>query len=251
MKIYVINLKRAADRRAHMEKKLQALGLEAEFFEAYDGRNLTDDEPLFDKELSLERNGQALTKGELGCSMSHRALYERIVKDNIDRALILEDDITLDPRIVSLLSDERFLTSVHWDWLQIDYNKVGWWYVTDSFRSARVQIQRRPSFIFYFVAKIPFIFFIAAFEKLRDEYYRATKPAIVPFFRPLYLASAYVVTRHAAEVLLKLQTPVVYAADRLPNEARKQKGLVMRAVSPLMSYQDKQYTSDIAALYNA
>ena len=38
--IYVINLKRATERRAHMEAQLEALGLPYTFAEAVDGRSL-------------------------------------------------------------------------------------------------------------------------------------------------------------------------------------------------------------------
>ncbi len=42
LKVFVISLDRAVDRRAHMEGLLSELGLEAEFVSAVDGRALTD-----------------------------------------------------------------------------------------------------------------------------------------------------------------------------------------------------------------
>lgn len=250
MKIFVISLKRAADRRADMETQMKKLGLSFEFFDAYDGRELSDVDPLYDAAIARERNGESLSKAQRGCAMSHRALYERIIKEGIDCALILEDDVVLDPHIVALLSDEKLLASTSWDWLQIDYNEVGWWYVKDSFRSAKVQIQHHPSFLLYFTVKLPYIIGLAVFEKLRDSYHRATKPALVTFYRPLYLASAYAITQKGALTLFKLQTPVAYAADHLPNAARRKGLLKMRVLSPLMSYQNKQYQSAIDPLYN-
>ena len=45
MKIFVVNLKQAVDRKKHMEKQLGAMNLSYEFIEAVDGRAL-DDEAL-------------------------------------------------------------------------------------------------------------------------------------------------------------------------------------------------------------
>lgn len=250
MRVFVISLKRATDRRADMTAQLQKLGLTFEFFDAYDGRDLSDIDPLYDAAVARERNGEPLSKGQRGCAMSHRALYERIVHEDIDHALILEDDVVLSPRIVSLLSDETFLSSASWDWLQIDYNTVGWPYIKDSFRSANVQIHIKPAFLWYFIAKLPYILGLALFEKLRDEYHHATRPALVTFYRPLYLASAYVITKKGAQTLFDLQTPVAYAADHLPNAARRKGLLKMRVLSPLMSYQNKHYQSSIDPRYN-
>ncbi len=39
-----------------------------------------------------------LTKGAIGCALSHKKTYEKIINDNIDVALILEDDITFDDK---------------------------------------------------------------------------------------------------------------------------------------------------------
>lgn len=38
-----------------------------------------------------------LTRGELGCFLSHRAVWQRIVQLNLPYALIIEDDCTLNP----------------------------------------------------------------------------------------------------------------------------------------------------------
>ena len=39
-----------------------------------------------------------LTVGAIGCAQSHRAIYQKIVDENINSCLILEDDITLDDK---------------------------------------------------------------------------------------------------------------------------------------------------------
>ncbi len=44
MKIFIVNLKKSVERRQKMEAQLQALGLEAEFIEAVDGRLMSEEE---------------------------------------------------------------------------------------------------------------------------------------------------------------------------------------------------------------
>ena len=43
----------------------------------------------------LEKFGRELTPGELGCSLSHIRLWEKMVKENIPEVLILEDDLLI------------------------------------------------------------------------------------------------------------------------------------------------------------
>ena len=71
---------------------------------------------------------------------------------------------------------------------------------------------------------------------------------IVSFYRPLYLASAYIITKEGAEKLLKINTPIFLTADRLPNYARgkdnkhesKNKKFKMKAISPLITEQQRE-----------
>ena len=89
MKIFVINLKRSIDRKHNFQKNWQFASKYIEIIEAVDGNNLSD------KELSkIAPNYQSLnvTKGEIGCALSHLAIYKKIVNECIPMALILEDD---------------------------------------------------------------------------------------------------------------------------------------------------------------
>lgn len=106
MKIFVINLKRSTERRKHMEKQLKRLGLDYEFVEAVDGRALSDealrgvsDLDNYMKHPTWESRG----KGLIGCALSHRNVYEEIVKRQIPRALILEDDTFIKKEMGELL----------------------------------------------------------------------------------------------------------------------------------------------------
>jgi glycosyl transferase family 25 len=91
----VINLDRSADRLAAVTRTLHALGLPFERIEAVDGGKLSGEEI---SQLA-SNNGFAffkpLTRGEIGCALSHRRALERVVELGCPCALILEDDFAL------------------------------------------------------------------------------------------------------------------------------------------------------------
>ena len=90
-----------------MEKQLSNLGLEYRIVSAVDGSMLSQQEidSIYDHEKTLELRGRPLTRGEIGCALSHIKLYKEIIENNIDAVLILEDDICIDSRIFSVLED--------------------------------------------------------------------------------------------------------------------------------------------------
>lgn len=245
MKIFVINLDHRNDRRAFIERQLKNLGLEAEFISATDGRNLTLAEAqLYDESLSRKYNGKPLAPGELGCAISHRSIYERMDRDGISRALVLEDDISLSRGLASLLANDALLASGPWSWLQIDYPEVGMAFFTRWIRSSFIEIRRKPLFAIYAFAKLPYMIALCAYERAREAF--ALTPRIVRFARPLYFAGCYIITLEGARILLALSPSVVYPADRLPNQARKISRFRMRAIVPRLVRQERdKFPSDI------
>lgn len=99
MKIFIVNLKKSVERRQKMEEQLLALGLSAEFIEAVDGRLLSDDER---KRVTAEVN-YAFLPGEIGCALSHQKIYKKMIDENIDNALILEDDVVLNEEFKNVM----------------------------------------------------------------------------------------------------------------------------------------------------
>lgn len=97
---FVIHLARAVQRRAQVDKLLEEAPCPTEIFDAVDGARLTDSDlradlsegPLFAPPYPFE-----IGRGEIACFLSHRALWQRMVDDGLDQALILEDDVALEP----------------------------------------------------------------------------------------------------------------------------------------------------------
>lgn len=93
--IFVINLKTSPDRRKAAEEQLVRQGLKPTFVEAVDGRRMSEAEvaALVDFEGRLRRAPKPLNRAEVGCYLSHWAVLERIVADDLPQALVMEDDL--------------------------------------------------------------------------------------------------------------------------------------------------------------
>ena len=111
-RIFVINLARDTARMENMRAQLDAMGLAYERFEAVNGRSLTDAERKANySEWSYRLfHGHAASPGEIGVSLSHRRIYEKMAAENIPWAVILEDDVTLLPQFPSVLARMETLT---------------------------------------------------------------------------------------------------------------------------------------------
>ena len=96
MKTIVINLARATERRARMEKQIAAQGLDAEFLLATDGRALTaDDRAMVNHAGRKCITPYPLTDNEVGCWQSHRHAMMRVVELGLPMVAIVEDDAVL------------------------------------------------------------------------------------------------------------------------------------------------------------
>jgi len=107
-KIFVINLKRCQEKREKMIKKLE--GEEYEMTMAIDGKELNKDTlKALDVELLKQWkdpwSGRNITWGEVGCSLSHYNIYKYCVENNIENAVILEDDIDIPEKLSNSLDN--------------------------------------------------------------------------------------------------------------------------------------------------
>lgn len=99
-KIFVINLDSSNTRWLESKKQLNIAlkdNTQVERISAVDGRKLNKTElnKHFDTNLNRQQYHKTLTTGEIACYMSHRKVWNKIVSDNLDFALVLEDDFLL------------------------------------------------------------------------------------------------------------------------------------------------------------
>ena len=78
--IFLINLKQSVERRKYVTDQLEKLGLSYNIFDAYLGKDYYKDKDFYDEKKALKFEHRKLKIGEVGCSLSHNAIYNKIVK---------------------------------------------------------------------------------------------------------------------------------------------------------------------------
>jgi len=103
--IFIINLKQDTLRKKHMQELCKKYNLQVEFIEAVDGRALNTNkvEKVYSSKKAIDKIGRELSRGEIGCALSHKKIYQRIVDENISEAIVLEDDINFNKELLEIL----------------------------------------------------------------------------------------------------------------------------------------------------
>lgn len=89
----VISLERSVERRRCMSERLRGAGLDFEFFDAVDGRAV---------DRSQYPSARSLLDGELGCYLSHVAVWRHLAQSDLDSLLVLEDDVEFNPDLLQV-----------------------------------------------------------------------------------------------------------------------------------------------------
>ncbi|HQC81155.1 MAG TPA: glycosyltransferase family 25 protein [Accumulibacter sp.] len=106
MPIYVVNLPAAVRRRERMQTHLAELGLpDSRIFPGVLGSDLSEQAlaERYDDAGARAASGRAFTRGEVGCALSHLAIYREMCRLNQPFSLIFEDDCTVHPDLPALL----------------------------------------------------------------------------------------------------------------------------------------------------
>ncbi|MEM7132763.1 MAG: glycosyltransferase family 25 protein [Chloroflexota bacterium] len=106
--IWVLNLERDTDRRLFMEQQLTERGVDFELIKAVDKETLTQEElSLYSKQAALNCTGRELSRGEIGCALSHAKMWQRMVDEQIPEVLILEDDVRVSRGLCQVLANRH------------------------------------------------------------------------------------------------------------------------------------------------
>lgn len=205
-KILVISVPRFTDRQQRVKERLQELPFE--FFWGSDKLDLDletakhDGTYDDDKAIQLERLGQPLNAGELACSLSHRMVYEAMIKNGWKKIFIMEDDASPNYDVLSLLPQALKELPDQWDLVYLGYLK-----------HEKVTAQLKLKQFFYKI--------FSSLGLMKWSYTMVSNLLPKPFSAHLRKAGfhdcahAYAITLEGAKKLLKAQTPVVYRADDL------------------------------------
>lgn len=97
-KTFVINLQQYPNKKQFILDQLQKHNINNyEFINAIDGNTLSDDyiSTIYDDDACNNQIKRSMAKTEIGCVLSHLSIYKNIIENDIEYALILEDDAVL------------------------------------------------------------------------------------------------------------------------------------------------------------
>lgn len=208
LETFIISLPKDIDRRESCILHTKKVGLDPICFEATYGKAVIEainegDKSLAQKVSFLDKVEiklplfrkviieDCLSVAELGCALSHLRVYEHMVKNNIECALIMEDDCQLlEP--CKFIIPEILKYKKHWDIVQISNNS-----------GIRDLIFRRKIYL----------------DKSKEFYIKREGMGFLdPLFnrrRVALLASAYIINLKGAKRLLEIGYPVRIVADYL------------------------------------
>lgn len=113
--VFVINLPKDEQRREIMRARLEKTGAPFSFIEAVNGKVPGfDPGTLYDGAKRRRYFGRDLMPGEIGCLLSHRKLFEKMVTEKIPYAIILEDDVIFEDDFLEAMKALP-LSPVKWD----------------------------------------------------------------------------------------------------------------------------------------
>lgn len=97
LKVHVISLERSG-RRESIAKVLGDKNVPFTFQNAFDAREISDAKlgMLYDDDSARMRHGRSLSRTEVACFISHRAVWQ-LIADSGHGAVVLEDDALLEP----------------------------------------------------------------------------------------------------------------------------------------------------------
>ncbi|MGH0157726.1 UNVERIFIED_CONTAM: hypothetical protein FKN15_046046 [Acipenser sinensis] len=130
--VYLINLHRRPDRRDRMVRTLYEQDIDVKVMDAVDGGALNSSDI---KQLGVDLlpgyydpfSGRTLTKGEVGCFLSHYNIWKEMVDLQLERAVVFEDDVRFQgnfkKRLLRLI-EEIDLVELDWDLIYLGRKQV-------------------------------------------------------------------------------------------------------------------------------
>lgn len=178
IRTYVVNLPKDLDRKKSILNETHKFPwLDVEIIKAVYGKELTEKEMacLFDQKSYMSYYGRSVLPGEVGCTLSHRECYRRLLDSNKIFVMILEDD--------ACFIDDAF---------------------TEGFTKASTGFMNSPEpLILLLHANFEYIGGKTSFYK---DYF------LYPVYSALF-TTAYLVNRSAAHILLQKEVPYWVADD--------------------------------------
>ncbi|MEI5640448.1 MULTISPECIES: glycosyltransferase family 25 protein [unclassified Pseudoalteromonas] len=121
--VFVINMETCKERFDATYERLMQSQVVATRFNATVGKALTLEEVShwYDAAANRRYYHRDLTLGEIGCYISHMRIWQKLVDENIPYAIVLEDDLHIEPSFAAVLANIASLTD--WDLIKLSDNR--------------------------------------------------------------------------------------------------------------------------------
>ena len=105
MRCFVINLKRAASRKQYITSQLNQISQQFEIIEGIDWKDIHfSQQPKTARNIKIKGSFRTLTRGQLGCNLSHRKVLKWLVNSSEKMIAVLEDDVRISKDFPDILS---------------------------------------------------------------------------------------------------------------------------------------------------
>jgi glycosyl transferase family 25 len=203
-KIFVVSVPRFTDRHKRVSENLK--GLSFDFFWGADKLQLDPAklENVYDEAtaMKMERQGKGLNTGEVACSLSHRMVYEEMIRHSWNKVLIFEDDVLPLANVLDQLPAALEELPPGWELVYLGYLK-----------HEKITLGLKAKQFFYRV--------FSGLGLMKWSYPMVSNLLPRKYSSHLKKAGfhdcthAYAINLEAAKKLSAAQTPVVYRADDL------------------------------------
>ncbi len=230
-KIYVITLKRATHRHEHLIKELEGLNYTIFYGQdklEFDIKDL-ERKNIYNEELARKhhRYHKPMPAGMIGCSWSHKLIYEEVIRNNFQKILIMEDDIVIDKQTIKLFSHALNDLPKDWELFYLGYDKHEQIKPLDYLKIGVYHLQR-----FLGMLKYNHTIIGNLYPK------KITKYICTAGYHDH--THAYAITTAGAEKLNQLQTPIKFFPDNLLAYAATNEIIKSYIVKPKMINQLSQ-----------
>ena len=239
-KIYVITLLRAAERHEKIKGALN--GLNYSFFYGADKKEFSIEElkakKIYDEAAAMQhhRYSKPMNGGQIGCAWSHAMVYEDIIKNNYQKALILEDDVMADEQGINNFTAVINELPQGWEMLYLDYAKNETAPVTGFLKKTIYHLQHLLGMLKW------------NHQMISGLYAKKVSSHIAKAGFHDY-TDAYAVTNTGAKKLLQLQTPISFVADNLLAYAATNKIVTTYITLPKIFAQQSQQSGESSFSY--
>uniref|UniRef100_A0A672ZY49 procollagen galactosyltransferase n=1 Tax=Sphaeramia orbicularis TaxID=375764 RepID=A0A672ZY49_9TELE len=132
VQVFMINLQKRTDRRERMLRALYEQEIACKVIAAVDGKAMNVSE-IHDMGIHMlpgysdPYHGRPLTKGELGCFLSHHKIWKEIVERRLQTSLVIEDDLRFEVffkrRLMNLMREVEE-EGLDWDLIYIGRKRM-------------------------------------------------------------------------------------------------------------------------------